>query len=919
MAEKCYQQRPALEISSDTSKACPASSPSKVFCRSRTSSKQFSCSGCHKRVLFPPLLIKSLYRSQVKRERKVNPGSVKTKCLSRSPQLLSSLPQNFEGDPASKLLDGQDRPYRCLPSCPRQQRVSEVPSLPLERQNLCVYLPPLRALSGSGCFPGPHKLPLEALQSQRNSVSSLSRRHNYLRQLRAEVPGGPPLRPRYSGPSRVHSQPRKVPACPYPVYGLVGSSLGQSEPFSSVTSGESSGYQFHGFQSAGKGEDVSQAVGKPFRPSGLCGSNLTRVEPPQKALGSYSSTHPRGCTFPSIAPSGHPFGPSLVDQSIKLSEAFPVQSIPSLSPIVDRCLPNGLGGPRPVRFLGRRLLGSEPRRFPHEHPGTSGSLFIPPEQSCSSRLFCQSLFRQFNNCSSSPEAGLLSIPVSYVSSEQHLLPVSKERFIDLSSQNPRESQRSCRCPVSKCPSPGRMGAPPSRSTGYPRSVPKFRSGPDGNPLQLCSGILRKPFQSPLGIRGGCLESGLESMEGGLPVSSSLSSDQGLPSPALVQRQDGPDFKSSSSSVPSHGSSEVTRSSLPAPPSPQTAGSGSLGRGWKALVLSLDGTSLLRSHLTEKYGFSMADRLVNGKRQSTLYQQNIAWKAFQEFLSSLEDSECPDLLGLENSPLSISHVLHFCLWLREYKNLQSTTIANYKSSVGGILQSVFNLDCSTWEFSALRNNFFLEKPTNPPRVPEWDIQKVLLMLDSGAYINSPPSKFLQLKKTLFLLAIATGNRVSELHAITRNGLGTPDPDQPVRLAVKPGFLYKNQKANRAPPNIEVVPLTEGPPSLCPVKNLALYLKLTSKVATGPLFLNSKTDAPIHKSTVSRLICAVIDEADPGKFPRVHDTRRVGTSIAWSRGLDPQEIIRRTFWRSSSIFIDRYLSVKGGINCVALNTC
>ena len=530
-----------------------------------------------------------------------------------------------------------------------------------------------------------------------------------------------------------------------------------------------------------------------------------------------------------------------------------------------------------------------------------------------------SLFRQFNDCPSSPEAGLLSIPVSYISSEQHLLPVSKERIIDLSSQNPRESQRTGRCSISKCPSPGRMGAPSSRSTGYPRSVPKLRSGPDGNPLQLCSGILRKPFQSPLGNRGGCLESGLESMEGGLPVSSPLASDQGLPSPALVQRQDGPDFKSSSSTVPPHGSSEVNRSSLPAPPSPQTACSGSLDRGWKALVLSLDGTSLLRSHLTEKYGFSMADRLVNGKRQSTLYQQNIAWKAFQEFLSSLEDSDCPVLLGLENSPLSISHVLHFCVWLREYKNLQSTTIANYKSSVGGILQSVFNLDCSTWEFSALRNNFFLEKPTNPPRVPEWDIQKVLLMLDSGDYINSPPSKFLQLKKTLFLLAIATGNRVSELHAITRNGLGTPDPDQPVRLAVKPGFLYKNQKANRAPPNIEVVPLTEGPPSLCPVKNLALYLKLTSKVATGPLFLNSKTDAPIHKSTVSRLICAVIDEADPGKFPRVHDTRRVGTSIAWSRGLDPQEIIRRTFWRSSSIFIDRYLSVKGGINCVALNTC
>ena len=158
---------------------------------------------------------------------------------SRSPKLLPSLPQNCEGDPASNLLDGQDLPYLCLPACPCQPRVSEVPSLPLGSLNLCVYLPTLRALSGPCCLPGSHKLPLEALQSARNCVSSLSRRHNYLCQLRVEVPGGPPLWPGYSGPSGVLSEPRKVQARTYPVFGLVGSFLGQSEPFSSVTSGGS--------------------------------------------------------------------------------------------------------------------------------------------------------------------------------------------------------------------------------------------------------------------------------------------------------------------------------------------------------------------------------------------------------------------------------------------------------------------------------------------------------------------------------------------------------------------------------------------------------------------------------------------------------------------------------------------------------
>ena len=38
----------------------------------------------------------------------------------------------------------------------------------------------------------------------------------------------------------------------------------------------------------------------------------------------------------------------------------------------------------------------------------------------------------------------------------------------------------------------------------------------------------------------------------------------------------------------------------------------------------------------------------------------------------------------------------------------------------------------------------------------------------------------------------------------------DPDLPVRLAVKPGFYIKI-KANHFPPNIEVAPPTNGPPS------------------------------------------------------------------------------------------------------------
>ena len=118
-------------------------------------------------------------------------------------------------------------------------------------------------------------------------------------------------------------------------------------------------------------------------------------------------------------------------------------------------------------------------------------------------------------------------------------------------------------------------------------------------------------------------------------------------------------------------------------------------------------------------------------------------------------------------------------------------------------------------------------------------------------------------------------------------------------------------------MEIVPLGGEPQELCPVKTLAKYVKGT-KTTTGQLFLNSKTGKPIHKSTVVKLICDVIEEADPGKLPQVHDVRRVTTSLAWTRGLEPSEIARRAFWRSSNIFIERYLSSQTALNCVALNT-
>ena len=138
-------------------------------------------------------------------------------------------------------------------------------------------------------------------------------------------------------------------------------------------------------------------------------------------------------------------------------------------------------------------------------------------------------------------------------------------------------------------------------------------------------------------------------------------------------------------------------------------------GWQAQVLSMDCVSLLRAHLTPKLGVGLTERLIHSKRQSTLSQQQVAWRAFQDFISQVACNENPDWADLSSDSLSPAHVLHFCVWVRTSKGFESQTIANYKASVAFYVEQIFRVDCSSWEFKALKQHLFLDKP-QVPRVP-----------------------------------------------------------------------------------------------------------------------------------------------------------------------------------------------------------
>ena len=105
---------------------------------------------------------------------------------------------------------------------------------------------------------------------------------------------------------------------------------------------------------------------------------------------------------------------------------------------------------------------------------------------------------------------------------------------------------------------------------------------------------------------------------------------------------------------------------------------------------------------------------------------------------------------------------------------------------------------------------------------------------------------------------------------------------IYLPVQAGFRYKNQRFGRCPPDISIKSLVRGSNQICPVKTLIAYKRRTN-IKEGKLLVNSRSTRPLHPSSIPHFICHLINEADPGKFPRAHDVRKTPASLAWLRGL------------------------------------
>ena len=307
--------------------------------------------------------------------------------------------------------------------------------------------------------------------------------------------------------------------------------------------------------------------------------------------------------------------------------------------------------------------------------------------------------------------------------------------------------------------------------------------------------------------------------------------------------------------------------------------------------TLDGTSFLWQVLTARYPRRVVDTLLAAYRPSSRRQHDLAWRHFQAWLP------------VDVAEISRVQVLEFLQHLFDVVALSPRTVLCNRAALKWPLQEAFQVDFGHDDFSRQATGFFhLRSPPSTP-LPQWDLNGVLRFYAEVDMVTCPLR--LAFFKTLFLTALAAGNRCAELAHFSRRAL--VDQGSSITLGVMPRFLYKNQTAGRSPPPV-TIPLFRNDPALCPVVALRTYLTRTANLPHCDfVFIHPSSSASLVAGRLNYWVVQAVSAANiRGSVIRAHDVRKFAFSVNWARRADLPHILSYGFWASAHPFLSHYLT-------------
>ena len=329
----------------------------------------------------------------------------------------------------------------------------------------------------------------------------------------------------------------------------------------------------------------------------------------------------------------------------------------------------------------------------------------------------------------------------------------------------------------------------------------------------------------------------------------------------------------------------------------------------------------RAQTIKEQGFSspVAARIEAPQRRSTRAVYEAKWALFVRWCETSQ-------VDFRNP--SIKQIADFLLHLFQEKNLQPSTIDGYRSAISDKLGNASVNVGKDDNLTRLLDSFHRDRPKGRRGVPAWNLSLVLHQLTKAPF---EPLRKASLKhltfKTVFLLALASGKRRSEIHAWLNKNIRHQADWSKVSLYPSPSFLAKNHLAKEGPECVAPVVIPALAPtldkslqedrSLCPVRALRYYLDKTQDLRTGKelVFVSFKQgfNKDISPATISSwikqtvVLCYDLSDQDTLTLHQVkaHDVRAFAASKAFQGGISLDQILAACHWKSHNTFTQFYL--------------
>lgn len=316
------------------------------------------------------------------------------------------------------------------------------------------------------------------------------------------------------------------------------------------------------------------------------------------------------------------------------------------------------------------------------------------------------------------------------------------------------------------------------------------------------------------------------------------------------------------------------------------------------------------HRSEGFSKRTSDIMANARKASTqtVYDARIR----------IYDSWCKDQ-HIDPFKASLPQIAEFFMYLHSVRKCTPKTITGYKSAISLIHNDGSKVTSSS-ELKALIKGLFNLNPSVRTLTPNWNLPLVLSVLTRHPFepVSSIDLKFLTFK-TVFLMALASASRVSELHSLSLDEGHFRKEHKGIRLLPNMQFLAKTQTMNKTwepiyIPAFDSYATDSTDLKLCPCRALIAYIEKTKQIRkSNRLFVtyqeNNHKEA--SKDSIARWIVSTVQYAyenadkDTLQTVRAHDTRRLSTSWALFNGASASEILKAAHWASETTFTSFYL--------------